>query len=123
MINPPTSNQGARRIWADSQGNIWFSEWNAGQLGRYSPENKKWKEWLLPGTSPKAYAVYVDEMDHVWLSDFGTNSLVRFEPQTNKFESYPLPSVDGQVRQLQGRKGEVWGAESGVDKLLVIKTR
>jgi len=27
------------------------------------------------------------------------------------------------VRQLLGRPGEVWGAESGVDKLVVIHTR
>jgi streptogramin lyase len=26
------------------------------------------------------------------------------------------------VRQLLGRPGEVWGAESGVDKLVVIRT-
>jgi len=26
------------------------------------------------------------------------------------------------VRQLAGRKGEVWGAESGADKLFVLKT-
>jgi streptogramin lyase len=26
------------------------------------------------------------------------------------------------VRQLAGRRGEVWGAESGADKLFVLKT-
>jgi streptogramin lyase len=26
------------------------------------------------------------------------------------------------VRQLAGRKGEVWGAESGADKLFMLKT-
>jgi virginiamycin B lyase len=26
------------------------------------------------------------------------------------------------VRQLLGRPGEVWGAESGVDKLVVVRT-
>jgi virginiamycin B lyase len=27
------------------------------------------------------------------------------------------------VRQLLGRPGEVWGAESGTDKLVVVHTR
>jgi len=27
------------------------------------------------------------------------------------------------VRQILGRPGEVWGAESGTDKLVVIRTR
>jgi virginiamycin B lyase len=34
-----------------------------------------------------------------------------------------LPSPDAAVRQILGRRGEVWGAESGVDKLVVVLTR
>lgn len=33
-----------------------------------------------------------------------------------------MPSEPANVRQLLGRPGEVWGAESGVDKLVVIRT-
>ena len=58
----------------------------------------------------------------VWLSDFGANALVSFDPATERFTSYPLPSTPGNVRQLLGRPGEVWGAESGADKLVVIRT-
>ena len=36
-IDPPTPRQGARRVWTDSHGVIWVSEWNAGQVGRYDP--------------------------------------------------------------------------------------
>lgn len=122
VIEPPTPKQGARRVWADSKGNIWVSEWNVGQLGRYDPGKDTWKEWRMPGTNPGAYAVYVDDHDKVWLSDFGANALVRFDPTTEGFESFPLPSGNAQVRQLLGRPGEIWGAESGTDKLVVIRT-
>jgi virginiamycin B lyase len=74
------------------------------------------------GQTPGAYAVYVDDQDKVWLSDFGANALVRFDPTTERFESFPLPTANAQVRQLLGRPGEVWGAESGTDKLVVIRT-
>jgi virginiamycin B lyase len=69
-----------------------------------------------------AYAVYVDERDIVWLSDFGANALVRFDPQAESFSAFPLPSAPANVRQILGRPGEVWGAESGVDKLVVVRT-
>jgi virginiamycin B lyase len=69
------------------------------------------------------YAVYVDERDKVWLSDFGSNALVRFDPVTAEFTSVRLPSAGAAVRQILGRPGEVWGAESGTDKLVVVKTR
>ena len=32
------------------------------------------------------------------------------------------PSSESNVRQILGRPGEVWGAESGADKLVVINT-
>ena len=120
-IDPPTAGQGARRAWSDSQGRIWVSEWNAGQVGMYDPRTQSWREWKLPGEHPQAYAVYVDERDIVWLSDFGANALVRFDPATEAFISFPLPSPSGAVRQILGRPGEVWAAESSVDKIVVVR--
>ncbi len=122
VFEPPTEGQGARRVWSDSQGRIWVSEWNAGRLGMYDPASKRWREWRLPGANPQPYAVYVDERDFVWLSDFGANALVRFDPRREKFDVVALPSDAASVRQLLGRPGEVWGAESGVDKLVVVRT-
>ena len=122
VLEPPTPNQGARRVWSDSQGRIWVSEWNAGQVAVYDPANDSWKEWKLPGNRPQAYAVYVDDQDIVWLSDFGANTIVRFDPASETFTSFKLPSHDAAVRQILGRPGEIWGAESGVDKLVVIRT-
>jgi virginiamycin B lyase len=122
VLQPPTQDQGARRIWSDSQDRVWFSEWNAGKLGQYNPFTNSWKEWQLPGNYPQPYAIFVDDKDMVWLSDFGSNALVRFDASQEKFEVYSLPSPEANVRQLLGRTGEVWGAESGVDKLVVIRT-
>ena len=121
-IDPPTPGQGTRRVWADSAGLLWTSQWNAGQVGRYDPESGQWSEWRLPGNAPQAYAVYVDERDDVWLSDFGANALVRFDPDTETFTTVPLPDANAAVRQILGRPGEVWGAESGADALVVVRT-
>src|SRR5262249_33936685 len=34
IIEPPTRDQGARRVWSDSKGRIWVSEWNSGNVSR-----------------------------------------------------------------------------------------
>jgi virginiamycin B lyase len=120
-IDPPTPDQGARRVWTDSHGVIWVSEWNAGQLGRFDPESGQWSEWKLPGSAPHAYAVYVDEQDAVWLSDWGTNALVRFDPASQNFEPFVIPQSGAAIRQINGRPGEVWAAESGQDRLVVVR--
>jgi len=121
VLKPPTAGQGSRRVWTDSKGRVWVSEWYAGQVGVYDPAANAWREWKLPGPRPQAYAVYVDELDDVWLTDFGGNAIHRFDPETEKFETFALPHSNGSVRQLLGRAGEVWGAESAVDQIVVIR--
>ena len=89
----------------------------------YDPRSKRWREWRVPGANPMIYAVYVDERDKVWLTDFGSNALIRFDPATSRFTNVRLPSANAEVRQLLGQPDEVWGAESGTDKLVVVLTR
>jgi virginiamycin B lyase len=123
VLEPPTERQGARRTWSDSRGNVWVSYWSAGKVGRYDPATGAWKEWPLPGKNPLPYALYVDSGDKVWMSDFDANALVRFDPVTEHFDTVSLPTSNAAVRQLLGRPGEVWGAESGADKLVRVKAK
>jgi virginiamycin B lyase len=122
VLRPPRPDQGARRVWSDSRGRLWFTEWNAGRLGLYDPARRRWRDWRLPGAAPMPYAVYVDEHDRVWVSDFGANALLRFDPQRQRFTTVRLPTPGAAVRQLLGRPGEIWGAESATDKLVVVRT-
>src|SRR5262249_29123266 len=103
VVQPPTPSQGARRAWSDSKGQVWVSEWNAGEVAGYDPKSKTWKVWKLPGDQPQAYAVYVDEQDKVWLTEWSSNAIVRFDPQTERFSSFPSDKPDPNVRQLNGR--------------------
>jgi virginiamycin B lyase len=121
VIEPPTPNAGTRRVWADSTGRLWVSYWNAGKVAVYDPATNAWREWDLPGGSNQAYSMYVDELDAVWLSDFGANAIVRFDPSTETFRSFPSDRSNAAVRQMLGRLGEAWGAESGLDRLVVIR--
>jgi virginiamycin B lyase len=121
VLEPPTKGQGARRVWSDSKGRLWISEWNAGTVARYDPAAKSWKEWKLPGASPRAYAVWVDPDDQVWLSDWAANAIVRFDPASENFASFPSDRPNANVRQLLGRKGETWIAESGTERIRLIR--
>jgi virginiamycin B lyase len=121
MIPPPKAGVGPRRIWSDSKNMLWVSFWNSGEVGRYDPLSKAWKVWALPNSKSGCYAVYVDDKDKVWLTDWNTNAIVRFDPASETFESFPSNRRRADVRQLNGRPGEVWGAESGTDRLVVVR--
>jgi virginiamycin B lyase len=120
VVAPPTPQQGARRIWPDSKGALWISEFRAGQIARYEPRSNAWGSWHLPGTYPRPYAIYVDEHDIVWVSDFAMGTLLRFNPADGRFDRITGQSGEVWIRQLLGRPGEVWGADSAHDRLIRV---
>ncbi|MEO6408605.1 MAG: lyase, partial [Burkholderiaceae bacterium] len=126
VVEPPTRNQSARRVWSDSRGRIWVSEWNSGQLSVHDPAARTpaqaWRTWKLPGTGPRCYAVYVDDKDIVWASDFGANCVWRFDPASERFERFDFGREAIDVRQILGRPGEVWLPESGTEHISIIRT-
>jgi len=121
VIEPPTKRQGARRVWSDSKGNVWVAEWNSGNLSRYEPKSGKWSTWKAPGEDPRVYAVYVDETDKVWAAEWSAQVMLRFDPASGKFETFKSSSRTANVRQIHGRKGEVWTPESAADKIVVYR--
>jgi virginiamycin B lyase len=121
VIDPPTPNQGARRVWSDSRGRIWVSEWNSGQLSMHDPAAKNWRQWKVPGDNPRVYAVYVDERDLAWVSEWSSNAVYSFDSRTEKFERYAMPRENTNIRQILGRPGEVWLPESGTEHITVIR--
>lgn len=121
VIEPPTPRQGARRLWSDSKGNIWVAEWNSGNLSRFEPKSGKWSAWRAPGTAPQVYAVYVDETDKVWAAEWAGQVMLRFDPATEAFETFRSSSAYANVRQIHGRRGEVWTPESASDKIVVYR--
>jgi len=123
VLEPPAPGQGARRVWSDSKGVVWVSEWNSGNLSRFDPKTGDWKSWKAPGERPRAYAVYVDETDKVWIAEWDRQLMMRFDPATGKWDSYSSSSGTANVRQIHGRKGEVWTPESASGKLVVYRFR
>ena len=121
VVDPPKPGVGPRRVWSDSTGMLWVSFWHSGEIGRYDPAAKAWKVWALPNSKSGCYSVYVDENDKVWVTDFVANAILRFDPATEKFESFPSNKRGAAVRQMLGRAGEAWGAESGTDRLVVLR--
>jgi virginiamycin B lyase len=121
VVQPPKPGVGPRRIWSDSKGLLWVSFWHTGEIARYDPQAKIWKVWSLPKSKAGAYSIYVDDKDKVWVTDFTANAIHRFDPQRESFETFPSDRRGASVRQMLGRPGEMWGAESGTDRLVVVR--
>lgn len=121
MIAPPKPGVGPRRIWSDSKGALWVSFWRTGEVARFEPGPRRWSVWQLPNSDSGCYAVFVDEKDKVWVTDWDANAIRRFDPATERFETFVSDKRGAAVRQILGRPGELWGAESGTDRLVVVR--
>ena len=92
-------------------------------MSRYEPKSGRWSKWKAPGEGPQVYAVYVDETDKVWVSEWASQTMLRFDPASERFETFKSSSDYANVRQIHGRKGEVWTPESGANKIVVYRYR
>ena len=66
--------------------------------------------------------MYVDDRDQVWISEWTHNAIYHFDPASEKFERFAFPRDGANVRQILGRRGEVWLPESGTEHISVIRT-
>jgi virginiamycin B lyase len=61
VYEPPTTAQGARRVWSDSKGRLWISEWNSGNVSVYDPAARAGSNGSCRAPA-RTYAVWVDPM-------------------------------------------------------------
>lgn len=107
QIHPRTS--GPRRISSDSKGKIWFSEWYGNQVGSFDPVTETFKEYPLPGPSPRPYGLGVDQNDYVWYASFDTDVLGRLDPTTGNVVEFPFPHSGNEIRELlKDSQGRIW---------------
>lgn len=120
-LDLPIDKPGPRRVASDSRGRLWTTAWGSGQLALYDPANGRWRAWSLPGRQPRPRAVHADAQDRIWLTDDTANAILRFDLATEQFAALALPTAAGPISQLASRPGELWGAESGADRLVVLR--
>ena len=123
IIEPPTPDQGARRVWADSKGNLWVTEWNSGNLSRYTPATGAGRVWKLPGRKA-ARPMRSMSTSATWSGspNWAANATLMFDPATEQWTSYPGSGEGANVRQILGRPGEVYLPESGTNRIMVVRT-
>ncbi|MEZ5889383.1 MAG: lyase [Xanthobacteraceae bacterium] len=121
VVDPPKPGSGPRRIWSDSKGVLWVSLWRSGGIGRYDPTAKSWKVYPMPKSTTGTYSVFVDDKDRVWATDWPANAIQRFDPKTESYETFVSNKSGANVRQMLGRPGEAWAAESGTNRLAVVR--
>ena len=106
---------------------IYYTDYERGYLGHFSPTTRKFEEWPSPGGSgSNPYGIAITPDGTVWYSESGVepDTLVSFDPKTKKFSSTAIPSGGGVVRNIAATKdGKLYLACSGVNKVAIVELR
>jgi virginiamycin B lyase len=113
-IRTPDEASRFRRLAATSDGNIWFADFELGNIGRYNPTQGEFREWALPGGPDcKPYGMAVDNNDRLWVVETGSepNRLIGFDTASETFlTETDIPSGAGSVSDMHYFEagGEIW---------------
>ena len=80
---------------ADSQGNVWYSDFGSQFLGKLDPKTGKIIEYAVPlmhSEEPKgALDIGVDPEGKIWMGMMYQGVIARFDPNTEKFDTWKSP--------------------------------
>jgi virginiamycin B lyase len=114
----PTINGRPRRIQVDSDGIVWFAEFDAGKIGRFDPKTEAFKEFQLPGPYPSPYALGIDRDRKIWYSSEYMDVVGRLDPDTGKVTEYPVPRAENSMRDFfLDDQGRMWFGSPANDRV------
>ena len=115
---PPTATGFPRRIQVDSQGLVWFAEFQAGKIGQFDPKTERFKEFTLPGQKATPYALGVDADHKVWYSSEWEDVIGRLDPATGQVTEFPFPHPENTLREFfADSKGRFWYGSPANDRV------
>ncbi len=87
---PPTLNTYERRIAIDTDGTVWFGEFQKGKIGRFDPKTEKFQEYDVPGgVDSFPYAIGIGADHSVWYSSYYLDVIGGSIPSPGKFWNIP----------------------------------
>lgn len=115
---PPSPKARPRRIQVDSDGMVWFAEFQAGKIARFDPKTETFKVYDLPGPAPTPYTLAIDQNRYIWYSSEANDLIGRLDPKTGEVIEYPFPYSENSMREFfLDAEGRMWFASPPNNKV------
>lgn len=118
----PTHNSSPYMIAQGPDGNLWFTEFTKGQIGRITPEGQV-TEFPLPSQKSRPFGITSGSDGNVWFTEFKKNNVGRITP-SGTITEFSIPSSrDSQPFGItSGPDGNIWFTEYAGNKIGRITT-
>jgi len=119
--NYPAGYVMADKITTGPNGNLWFTESNTNQIGKFSPVNNKITEYNVPlsgttNTNPDSIAVGPD--GNLWFTEGSGNQIGKLSPASGKITVYNIPTANAALGNIvAGPDGNLWFTEIEGNKI------
>jgi virginiamycin B lyase len=91
VYRTPTPDSRPRRGRVDSQGRLWFGEYQGNAIGVFDPETKKMSEWKVPTPWSAPYDALLDGNGDAWAGSMSTDRVARLDVKSGQYTEYMLP--------------------------------
>ena len=106
---PPTKEGWPRRIEIDTDGMVWFAEYEGGKIGRFDPQTQNFKEYDLPGPRATPYALGIDRNHNIWYSSDEMDVIGRLDPKTGQVTEFPYARPENMMKEFfLDAQGRMW---------------
>ena len=114
----PTESGGPFALLLDDDGNLWFTESQAGKIGVLDTKTAEIKEFSpkIPLKSPEA--LFFDTQGNLWIAEHTGPGIVKFDTALETFEKISAPDSNSlPFGMTQDKYGNIWFAQHTVDRL------
>jgi streptogramin lyase len=114
----PTANAllgNGSAITAGPDGNLWFTESGASQIGMINPANDHINEFAIPTDNAAPRGITAGPDGNVWFTEFGASRIGMINPTTHVINEFATAS--GPWGITAGPDGNLWFADYGATKV------
>jgi streptogramin lyase len=112
----PTPNSRPYQIVAGPDGNLWFTQSDAGQIGKITPSGQITEYKIRAGSGP--YGITVGPDGNIWFTERFANMIAKFSTSGQLLAEYPIPTARSQPWGITtGPDGALWFTEEDVDQI------
>jgi streptogramin lyase len=110
----PTAGSGPTGIALGPDGNLWFTEGNAGKIGVINPTTHAFNEFSTPTASSGPASITAGPDGNLWFTERGASKIGVINPTTHVISEFSTPTAGSLPEGITaGPDGNLWFTEEG----------
>jgi len=111
----PGTNAYLNGLASGPDGNLWFTQYTYGTIGKLNPATGAYTLYTLPSTNCGPWSIVAGLDGALWFSEYASNTIGRITT-TGQVTEYPLPLLSGEALpypygMLTANDGNIWFTE------------